>query len=58
MLGERLVDGIPHRQLAAHRLLERFGRGRVIDTAIAETGFIGASVGVALAGLRPVAEIM
>jgi acetoin:2,6-dichlorophenolindophenol oxidoreductase subunit beta len=39
-------------------LLGRFGRRRVIDTAIAETGFIGASVGAAIAGLRPVAEIM
>jgi pyruvate dehydrogenase E1 component beta subunit len=39
-------------------LLERFGRERVIDTAIAETGFIGASIGAAYAGLRPVAEIM
>jgi pyruvate dehydrogenase E1 component beta subunit len=39
-------------------LLERFGRRRVIDTAIAETGFIGASIGAAYAGLRPVAEIM
>ena len=39
-------------------LLPKFGRERVIDTAIAETGFIGASVGAAYAGLRPVAEIM
>ncbi len=39
-------------------LLGRFGRRRVIDTTIAETGFIGASVGAAVAGLRPVAEIM
>ncbi len=39
-------------------LLGQFGRRRVIDTAIAETGFIGASVGAAVAGLRPVAEIM
>jgi pyruvate/2-oxoglutarate/acetoin dehydrogenase E1 component len=39
-------------------LLGKFGRERVIDTAIAETGFVGASVGAALAGLRPVAEIM
>ncbi|CAN5745111.1 alpha-ketoacid dehydrogenase subunit beta [soil metagenome] len=39
-------------------LLGRFGRERVIDTAIAETGFIGASIGAAYAGLRPVAEIM
>lgn len=39
-------------------LLGQFGRRRVIDTAIAETGFIGASIGAAVAGLRPVAEIM
>jgi pyruvate dehydrogenase E1 component beta subunit len=39
-------------------LLEKYGRERVIDTAIAETGFIGASIGAAYAGLRPVAEIM
>jgi len=39
-------------------LLGQFGRRRVVDTAIAETGFIGASVGAAVAGLRPVAEIM
>lgn len=39
-------------------LLQKYGRERVVDTAIAETGFIGASVGAAYAGLRPVAEIM
>ena len=39
-------------------LLPLFGRSRVFDTAIAETGFIGASIGAALSGLRPVAEIM
>jgi pyruvate/2-oxoglutarate/acetoin dehydrogenase E1 component len=39
-------------------LLPRFGRRRMIDTALAETGFIGASIGAAIAGLRPVAEIM
>jgi pyruvate/2-oxoglutarate/acetoin dehydrogenase E1 component len=39
-------------------LLPRFGRRRVIDTALAETGFIGASIGASIAGLRPVAEIM
>jgi acetoin:2,6-dichlorophenolindophenol oxidoreductase subunit beta len=39
-------------------LLPRFGRRRVIDTVIAETGFIGAAIGASLAGLRPVAEIM
>ncbi|NOY55627.1 MAG: alpha-ketoacid dehydrogenase subunit beta [Actinobacteria bacterium] len=39
-------------------LLPRFGRNRVMDTAIAETGFVGAAIGAAIAGLRPVVEIM
>ena len=37
--------------------LDRFGGDRIIDTPIAETGLIGAAIGAALAGLRPVAEI-
>lgn len=36
----------------------RFGRERMVDTQIAETGFVGASIGAAFAGLRPVAELM
>lgn len=39
-------------------LLSRFGRERVIDTPIAEAGFVGAAIGAAVAGLRPVVEIM
>lgn len=39
------------------RLLERFGSDRVRDTPISETAIVGSSVGAALAGLRPVAEI-
>ncbi len=39
-------------------LLDRFGPGRVRDTPIAEMGFLGAAVGAATAGLRPVVEIM
>lgn len=38
-------------------LLERFGEGRVIDTPISEAGFVGAAIGAALMGLRPVVEI-
>lgn len=38
-------------------LLERFGPERVIDTPLAELGIIGTSVGLALSGLIPVAEI-
>src|SRR6266508_3011868 len=32
--------------------------GRVLDTPISESAFIGAAVGAAIAGLRPVAELM
>jgi pyruvate/2-oxoglutarate/acetoin dehydrogenase E1 component len=39
-------------------LHERFGDDRVIDTPIAEAGVLGAAVGAAMAGLRPVVEIM
>ncbi|MPZ92424.1 MAG: alpha-ketoacid dehydrogenase subunit beta [Actinobacteria bacterium] len=39
-------------------LVERFGRGRVLDTPISESGYIGAAGGAAATGLRPVAELM
>lgn len=39
-------------------LYEEFGPRRVLDTPIAEAGVLGAAVGAAMAGLRPVAEIM
>lgn len=39
-------------------LMDRFGARRVIDTPISETGFIGAAIGAAIMGMRPVAEIM
>lgn len=39
-------------------LLEQFGPTRIIDTPISETGFIGAGIGAATEGLRPVVELM
>jgi pyruvate dehydrogenase E1 component beta subunit len=39
-------------------LLERFGPDRVRDTPISEEGFVGAGIGAALVGERPVVEIM
>jgi pyruvate dehydrogenase E1 component beta subunit len=39
-------------------LLEEFGPERIVDTPLAENGFVGAGVGAALAGLRPIVEIM
>ncbi len=38
-------------------LAEMFGHSRVIDTPISETAIIGAAVGAALTGMRPVAEM-
>ncbi len=39
-------------------LLEQFGPERVMDTPISEAGVIGAALGAAMMGMRPVAEIM
>src|SRR3954471_1744077 len=39
-------------------LLERFGRRRVVDTPISEQAILGAAMGAAMTGLRPIAEIM
>jgi len=39
-------------------LLTRYGPRRVIDTPISELGFIGAGIGMAMLGLRPVVEVM
>src|SRR5262245_38861445 len=38
-------------------LFERFGEQRVIDTPISESAIVGVSIGAALSGLRPVAEM-
>jgi pyruvate/2-oxoglutarate/acetoin dehydrogenase E1 component len=39
-------------------LSEEFGEERVINVPIAEMGFVGAAVGAAMAGMRPIVEIM
>ena len=39
-------------------LVEEFGTERVVDTPISEAGFTGVGVGAAMAGLRPVVDIM
>jgi pyruvate dehydrogenase E1 component beta subunit len=42
---------------ATEGLFERFGPERVVDTPLAESAIIGASIGMAALGLRPVPEI-
>ncbi|OGF52688.1 MAG: 2-oxoisovalerate dehydrogenase [Candidatus Fraserbacteria bacterium RBG_16_55_9] len=49
------VDGGVFR--ATEGLLEEFGSTRTLDTPLAESGIVGAAIGMALYGLRPVAEI-
>ena len=56
LLGEDVgADGGVFR--VSEKLLERFGPGRVIDTPLAELGIVGAAVGMAAYGLKPVVEI-
>ena len=56
VLGEDVgVDGGVFR--ATDGLFEEFGGERVIDTPLAESGIVGTSIGLAVAGFRPVAEI-
>ena len=43
---------------ASKGLLGEFGRDRVFDTPISESAFIGAAAGAAVAGLRPIAQLM
>jgi pyruvate/2-oxoglutarate/acetoin dehydrogenase E1 component len=39
-------------------LLAQFGPGRIIDTPLSEAGFVGVGIGAAIAGRRPVVEIL
>lgn len=42
---------------ATDGLIDQFGEDRVVDTPLSESGIIGASVGLAINGFRPIAEI-
>lgn len=57
VLGEDVAEaGTPFKVLSG--LVEEFGKERVLDTPISEAGFTGLAVGAAMAGLRPVVDIM
>jgi pyruvate dehydrogenase E1 component beta subunit len=57
IFGEDVAEaGTPFKVLSG--LVEEFGADRIIDTPISEAGFTGVGVGAAMAGLRPVVDIM
>jgi pyruvate dehydrogenase E1 component beta subunit len=71
LMGEDVAGGatVPHLEAAGEDawggpmgvtkgLVKEFGRKRVLDTPISESAFIGAAVGAAATGLRPIAELM
>ena len=53
-----LIDAWGGALRATRGLIQEFGPDRVIDTPIAEMGFVGAAVGAAMTGLRPIVEVM
>jgi len=56
LLGEDIgVNGGVFR--ATDGLIKEFGADRVIDTPLSETGIVGTAIGMALYGLKPIAEI-
>jgi pyruvate dehydrogenase E1 component beta subunit len=57
IMGEDVAEaGTPFKVLSG--LVEEFGKDRVLDTPISEAGFTGMAVGAAMAGLRPIVDIM
>jgi pyruvate dehydrogenase E1 component beta subunit len=39
-------------------LIEEFGETRIRDTPLSESAFVGAGIGAAMAGMRPIVEII
>jgi pyruvate/2-oxoglutarate/acetoin dehydrogenase E1 component/TPP-dependent pyruvate/acetoin dehydrogenase alpha subunit len=58
LMGEDIADPAGGVLKVTAGLSSRFGRERVRPTPIAETGIVGAAIGAAMAGMRPVPEIM
>ncbi|SMX23820.1 alpha-ketoacid dehydrogenase subunit beta [Boseongicola aestuarii] len=57
LIGEDVAEaGTPFKVTSG--LVEEFGTGRVIDTPIAEQGFMGLAVGAAMTGARPIVDLM
>ena len=57
LLGEE-VGAYQGAYKVSQGLLQKFGAARVVDTPIAEAGFVGVGIGAAMVGLRPIVEFM
>ncbi|MGQ0625683.1 MAG: alpha-ketoacid dehydrogenase subunit beta [Sporichthyaceae bacterium] len=58
LLGEDVADPIGGVLKISKGLSTKYGRERVRATPIAETGIVGAAVGLAIGGYKPIAEVM
>ena len=57
IMGEDIgIYGGTH--LVTNGLIDQFGPRRIIDTPISEGGFTGAAIGMAMAGMKPIVEMM
>ena len=57
VIGEDVAEaGTPFKILSG--LVEEFGTDRIVDTPIAEPGFMGLAVGAAMTGTRPIVDLM
>ena len=56
MMGENIEGGGVYKIAAG--VSEKFGKDRIIDMPISESGFVGAAVGAALLGTRPIVDLM
>ena len=57
LMGED-IGGYGGSYAVSKGLLEEFGPERIRDTPLSELGFVGAGIGAALGGARPIVEIM
>ncbi len=55
---ERIIIMGEDVQMIRVNLFSRFGKERVLNTPISESAFVGAAVGAAMSGLKPIVEIM
>ena len=55
LLGENIVLGGGYN--VTRGLSDEFGTTRVLDTPLAEVGIVGAAIGAAIVGMRPIAEL-